>query len=64
MNCKQANTRISIRNVLESFSLFPSKDNSKAVFYFAFDREKKHPVSLSILQRILLLTSERERNTM
>lgn len=43
MNCKQANTQISIRNVLESFSLFPSKDNSKAAFYFAFDREEKTP---------------------
>ena len=43
MNCKQANIQISIRNVLESFSLFPSKDNSKAAFYFAFDREEKTP---------------------
>ena len=43
MNCKQANTQISIRNVLESFSLFPSKDNSKTAFYFAFDREEKTP---------------------
>lgn len=43
MNCKQANTQISIRNVLESFSLFPSKGNSKTAFYFAFDREEKTP---------------------
>jgi len=43
MNCKQANTQISIRNVLESFFLFPSKDNSKTAFYFAFDREEKTP---------------------
>jgi len=43
MNCKQANTQISIRNVLESFSLFPSKGNSKTAFYFAFDREEKAP---------------------
>ena len=43
MNCKQANTQISIRNVLESFSLFPSKGNSKTAFYFAFDREEKIP---------------------
>ena len=43
MNCKQANTQISIRRVLESFSLFPSKDNSKVAFYFAFDREEKTP---------------------
>ena len=32
MNCKQANTQISIRRVLESFSLFPSKDNSKDLY--------------------------------
>lgn len=43
MNCKQANTHISIRRVLESFSLFPSKDNSKVAFYFAFDREEITP---------------------
>ncbi len=43
MNCKQANTQISIRRVLESFSLFPSKDNSKVAFYFAFDREEITP---------------------
>jgi len=43
MNCKQANIQISIRNVLESFSLFPSKGNSKTAFYFAFDREEKTP---------------------
>lgn len=43
MNCKQANIQIFIRRVLESFSLFPSKDNSKAAFYFAFDREEKTP---------------------
>ena len=43
MNCKEANTQISIRNVLESFSLFPSKGNSKTAFYFAFDREEKTP---------------------
>ena len=43
MNCKQANTQISIRRVLESFPLFPSKDTSKAAFYFAFDREEKTP---------------------
>ena len=43
MNCKQANIQISIRRVLESFSLFPSKDNSKVAFYFAFDREEITP---------------------
>ena len=42
MNCKQAN-QISIRTVLESFSLFPSKDHRKTAFYFAVDREEKTP---------------------
>ncbi len=47
MNCKQANENISIREILESFSLFPSKDNRRAAFYLAFDREEKTP-SLSV----------------
>ena len=47
MNCKQANTHINIRDVLESFSLFPSKENHQSAFYFAFDREEKTP-SLSV----------------
>ncbi len=42
MNCEQAN-QIPIREVLESFSLFPSKENHKAAFYFAIDREEKTP---------------------
>ena len=46
MNCIQAQN-ISIKIVLESFSLFPSKENSKTAFYFAFDREEKTP-SLSV----------------
>ncbi len=47
MNCKQANENISIREILASFSLFPSKENSRTAFYFAFDREEKTP-SLSV----------------
>lgn len=46
MNCEQAN-QIKIRTVLESFSLFPSKDNNKTAFYFAIDREERTP-SLSV----------------
>ena len=47
MNCKQANENIRIREILESFSLFPSKDNRRTAFYLAFDREEKTP-SLSV----------------
>jgi DNA primase len=46
MNCSEAKN-ISIREVLESFSLFPSKENSRTAFYFALDREEKTP-SLSV----------------
>lgn len=47
MNCQQANDNISIREILESFSLFPSKENSRTAFYFALDREERTP-SLSV----------------
>ena len=43
MNCKQANENISIREILESFSLFPSKDNAKSAFYHAIDRQERTP---------------------
>ena len=46
MNILQAK-KISIKKVLESFSLFPSKENVKSAFYFAIDREEKTP-SLSV----------------
>ena len=46
MNCSEAKN-ISIREVLESFSLFPSKENPQTAFYFALDREEKTP-SLSV----------------
>lgn len=47
MNCKKAKENISIREVLESFSVYPSKDNRRTAFYYAFDREEKTP-SLSV----------------
>ncbi len=43
MNCKTANENINIREILESFSLFPSKENLKSAFYFAFDRKERTP---------------------
>lgn len=42
MNCEQAN-RISMRDILESFSLFPSKENSRTAFYYAIDRDERTP---------------------
>lgn len=47
MNCKQANENISIREILESFSLFPSKENHRSAFYYAIDRVERTP-SLSV----------------
>lgn len=43
MNCRQANTYISIKDVFDSFSLSPSKGNSKTAYYFAIDREENTP---------------------
>ena len=43
MNCGQIKEKISIRTVLESFNLFPVKQNSETAFYFAIDREEKTP---------------------
>lgn len=42
MNCEQAN-KISIKEVLNSFSLFPSKERSFKAFYYAIDREENTP---------------------
>ncbi|KAA6437096.1 toprim domain-containing protein [Dyadobacter flavalbus] len=42
MNCKQANA-VPISIIMESFSLFPSKQNRKSAFYFALDREERTP---------------------
>ena len=47
MNCEQIKEKIGIREVLESFSLFPVKDNQRAAFYFALDRKESTP-SLSV----------------
>lgn len=47
MNCEEVKEKINIRRVLESFHLFPAKDNGKTGFYFALDREEKVP-SLSV----------------
>ena len=47
MNCEEIRQKIGIRTVLESFHLFPVKENGKTAFYFALDREEKVP-SLSV----------------
>ena len=43
MNCEQIKEMVSIRTVLESFDIFPVKQNSKTAFYFAIGREEKTP---------------------
>lgn len=43
MNCEKIKEKVSIRMVLESFNLFPVKENRKTAFYFALDREEKIP---------------------
>ena len=43
MNCQEVKEKINIRTLLESFNLFPAKENKKTAFYFAFDREEKIP---------------------
>ena len=47
MNCEEVKEKINIRTVLESFNLFPVKENRKTAFYFALYREEKVP-SLSV----------------
>ncbi|KFC20746.1 toprim domain-containing protein [Chryseobacterium sp. FH1] len=47
MNCEKIKKSLSIRTVLESFKLFPVKENRNTAFYFALDREEKIP-SLSV----------------
>ena len=47
MTCEEVKEKVNIRKVLESFSLFPAKENRKTAFYFALDREEKIP-SLSV----------------
>lgn len=43
MNCDQIKNKISIRVVLESFNLFPAKENRKTAFYFALERKENTP---------------------
>ncbi|MFL9835563.1 toprim domain-containing protein [Chryseobacterium terrae] len=47
MNCEEAKQKIMIRDVLEHYNLFPTKENRKTAFYFALDRDEKTP-SLSV----------------
>ncbi len=47
MNCEKIKQKVGIRAVLESFGIFPVKENPKTAFYFAIDREEKIP-SLSV----------------
>lgn len=47
MNCETIKQNVGIRTVLESFNIFPVKENRKTAFYFALDREEKKP-SLSV----------------
>ncbi|MDE5518665.1 toprim domain-containing protein [Elizabethkingia meningoseptica] len=47
MNCETIKQNVGIRTVLESFNIFPVKENRKTAFYFALDREEKIP-SLSV----------------
>lgn len=43
MNCEKIKQNVSIRSVLESFKLFPVKENRRTTFYFALDRKEKIP---------------------
>ncbi|WP_263603436.1 toprim domain-containing protein [Chryseobacterium sp. PET-29] len=43
MNCGKIKQNISIRSLLESFNLFPVKENRRTAFYFALDREETIP---------------------
>jgi len=47
MNCENIKQKVGIRSVLESFRLFPAKENRRTAFYFALEREEKIP-SLSV----------------
>ena len=41
MNCQNIKQKVGIRSVLESFGIFPVRENPKTAFYFALDREEK-----------------------
>ncbi len=47
MNCEQIKQNVSIRTVMESYGLFPVKENKRTAFYFALDRQEK-TASLSV----------------
>lgn len=47
MNCQEIKNRVGIRTVLESFNIFPVKENQRIAFYFALDRSENVP-SLSV----------------
>ena len=47
MNCQEIKNRVGIRTVLESFNIFPVKENQRTAFYFALDRSENVP-SLSV----------------
>lgn len=47
MNCEEIKRKINIRIILESFNIFPVKENGKTAFYFAVDRSETVP-SLSV----------------
>lgn len=47
MNCQYIKNRVGIRVVLESFNIFPVKENKRTAFYFALDRKENVP-SLSV----------------
>jgi hypothetical protein len=61
MNCEEVKEKIYIRTVLESFNLFPVKENRKTAFYFALDREEKFLVCQLILSKIKPLILELEK---
>lgn len=43
MNCQDIKNRVGIRVVLESFNIFPAKENQRTGFYFALDRKENVP---------------------
>lgn len=43
MNCEEAKQKISIRMLLESLNVIPSKENGRSAFYFALDRDERTP---------------------
>ncbi|MFC4163873.1 toprim domain-containing protein [Epilithonimonas zeae] len=53
MNCDEIKNRVGIRAVLESFNLFPVKDNPRSAFYFAVDRlERTASLSVNFVKNV------------